>query len=181
MKAQWPDVIAATDCTSQVTRRQPGKLRRLWPPGARHRTPAVGPPRRVLLVIDSLDGGGAERYVLDLAIALRARGWDVEVACSAARVPAGRAHRGAAGGPRSPCPAARDPAQWRAVRRGRLRRAAHPVEGRRCLPARRVARRWCRPGGPLCRHRRWTAPRGAGGAGGRLGTARGEGAVSGLP
>jgi L-malate glycosyltransferase len=44
----------------------------------------VGPPRRVLLVIDSLNGGGAERYVADLAIALRSRGWDVEVACSVA-------------------------------------------------------------------------------------------------
>ena len=83
-------MIAATDCTSQVTRRQRGKLRGLWPPGARHRTPAVGPPRRVLLVIDSLDGGGAERYVVDLAIALRSRGWDVEVACSAAGVRAGQ-------------------------------------------------------------------------------------------
>jgi glycosyltransferase involved in cell wall biosynthesis len=50
----------------------------------------VGPPRRVLLVIDSLDGGGAERYVVDLAIALRSRGWDVEVACSAAGVRAAR-------------------------------------------------------------------------------------------
>jgi len=49
-----------------------------------------GPPRRVLLVIDSLDGGGAERYVVDLAIALRSRGWDVEVACSAAGVRAAR-------------------------------------------------------------------------------------------
>jgi glycosyltransferase involved in cell wall biosynthesis len=38
----------------------------------------------VLLVIDSLNGGGAERYVADLAIALRSRGWDVEVACSVA-------------------------------------------------------------------------------------------------
>jgi len=50
----------------------------------------VGPPRRVLLVIDSLDGGGAERYVVDLAIALRSRGWDIEVACSAAGVRAAR-------------------------------------------------------------------------------------------
>ena len=50
----------------------------------------MGPPRRVLLVIDSLDGGGAERYVVDLAIALRSRGWDVEVACSAAGVVAAR-------------------------------------------------------------------------------------------
>jgi glycosyltransferase involved in cell wall biosynthesis len=46
----------------------------------------VGPLRRVLLVIDSLNGGGAERYVADLAIALRSRGWDVEVACSVAGV-----------------------------------------------------------------------------------------------
>ena len=46
----------------------------------------MGPPRRLLLVIDSLNGGGAERYVADLAIALRSRGWDVEVACSVAGV-----------------------------------------------------------------------------------------------
>ncbi len=46
----------------------------------------MGPPRRVLLVIDSLDGGGAGSYVADPAIALRSRGWDVEVACSAAGV-----------------------------------------------------------------------------------------------
>jgi L-malate glycosyltransferase len=52
--------------------------------------PVVGPLRRVLLVIDSLDGGGAGRYVADLAIALRCRGWDVEVACSAAGVRAAR-------------------------------------------------------------------------------------------
>ena len=44
----------------------------------------------MLLVIDSLDGGGAERYVVDLAIALRSRGWDVEVACSAAGVRPGQ-------------------------------------------------------------------------------------------
>ena len=44
----------------------------------------------MLLVIDSLDGGGARRYVVDLAIALRSRGWDVEVACSAAGVRAGQ-------------------------------------------------------------------------------------------
>jgi len=66
------------------------KLRGLRPPGAPSRTPAAGPPRRVLLVIDSLDGGGAERYVADLAIALRSRGWDIEVACSAAGVRAAR-------------------------------------------------------------------------------------------
>jgi glycosyltransferase involved in cell wall biosynthesis len=47
------------------------------------------PPLPVLLVIDSLDGGGAERYVVDLAIALRCRGWPVEVASSAGGVRAG--------------------------------------------------------------------------------------------
>src|SRR4051812_41889734 len=40
------------------------------------------PPGPILLVIDSLDGGGAERYVVDLAVALRRRGWPVGVACS---------------------------------------------------------------------------------------------------
>src|SRR3954447_24639907 len=43
----------------------------------------------VLLVIDSLGGGGAERYVVDLAIELRRRGWPVEVACSTGGVRAG--------------------------------------------------------------------------------------------
>jgi len=43
-------------------------------PVSRNRTPAAGPPRRVLLVIDSLNGGGAERYVADLAITLRSLG-----------------------------------------------------------------------------------------------------------
>ena len=38
---------------------------------------------RVLLAVDSLDGGGAERHVVDLARALRSRGVDVRVACSA--------------------------------------------------------------------------------------------------
>jgi glycosyltransferase involved in cell wall biosynthesis len=38
----------------------------------------------VLLVVDSLAaGGGAERYVVDLALELRRRGRDVELACSA--------------------------------------------------------------------------------------------------
>ena len=77
-------MITATGTTSQVTRLQPRDLRGLRSPGARNKTSAVGPPRRVLLVIDSLNGGGAERYVADLAIALRSRGWDVEVACSVA-------------------------------------------------------------------------------------------------
>ncbi len=39
---------------------------------------------RVLLAIDSLQLGGAERHVVDLATALRDRGNDVGVACSAA-------------------------------------------------------------------------------------------------
>jgi glycosyltransferase involved in cell wall biosynthesis len=43
---------------------------------------ALGPGGPVLLVIDSLDGGGAERYVVDLAVGLSERGWPVEVACS---------------------------------------------------------------------------------------------------
>lgn len=37
----------------------------------------------VLQVVDSLDPGGAERHVVDLARALRARGDDVHLACSA--------------------------------------------------------------------------------------------------
>ncbi len=41
-------------------------------------------PVRLLLVIDSLDIGGAERYVVDLAVALQGRGYEVTVACSAA-------------------------------------------------------------------------------------------------
>src|SRR5260370_663498 len=71
----------APDCS-------PRGHRGLRSPGSRNRPPAAGPPRRVLLVIDSLSGGGAERHVADLAIALRSRGWDVEVACSVAGVQA---------------------------------------------------------------------------------------------
>ncbi|MDP9428711.1 MAG: glycosyltransferase [Actinomycetota bacterium] len=52
-------------------------------------TPPSAPPALVLLVIDSPDGGGAERYVVDLAIALHRRGWPVEVACSTGGVRAG--------------------------------------------------------------------------------------------
>ncbi|MGZ6839371.1 MAG: glycosyltransferase [Frankiaceae bacterium] len=81
-------MITVTGTTSQVTRLQPRELRGLESPGARDRAAVVGPPRRVLMVIDSLNGGGAERYVADLAIALRSRGWDVEVACSVAGVQA---------------------------------------------------------------------------------------------
>src|SRR3954453_16013908 len=51
------------------------------PQGPPETAPSV-PPAPVVLVIDSLDGGGAERYVVDLAIALRRRCWPVEVACS---------------------------------------------------------------------------------------------------
>ncbi|PLS85726.1 MAG: hypothetical protein CYG60_11055 [Actinobacteria bacterium] len=39
-------------------------------------------PVRLLLVIDSLDIGGAERYVVDLAVALCGKGYEVTVACS---------------------------------------------------------------------------------------------------
>ena len=44
--------------------------------------PGPAAPLPVLLVVDSLDGGGTERYVADLAVALRRRGWPVHVACS---------------------------------------------------------------------------------------------------
>jgi glycosyltransferase involved in cell wall biosynthesis len=43
--------------------------------------PPVG-PARLLLVVDSLEIGGAERYVVDLAAALHRRGVEVTVACS---------------------------------------------------------------------------------------------------
>ncbi|MDP9475810.1 MAG: glycosyltransferase, partial [Actinomycetota bacterium] len=39
---------------------------------------------RLLLVVDSLDVGGAERHVVDLAAALKREGHDVTVACSVA-------------------------------------------------------------------------------------------------
>jgi glycosyltransferase involved in cell wall biosynthesis len=39
---------------------------------------------RLLLAVDSLEVGGAERHVVDLAVALRRRGYGVEVACSVA-------------------------------------------------------------------------------------------------
>ena len=52
----------------------------------RPQAPPLGPgpaaPLPVLLVVDSLDGGNAERYVVDLAVALHRRGWPVHVACS---------------------------------------------------------------------------------------------------
>src|SRR5215212_5659794 len=41
-------------------------------------------PPRLLLVVDSLEVGGAERHVVDLASALRRKGYGVEVACSVA-------------------------------------------------------------------------------------------------
>jgi glycosyltransferase involved in cell wall biosynthesis len=50
------------------------------PHGPVARAPVLLP--RVLLVVDSLDGGGAERYVTDLAVALAARGHGVTVACA---------------------------------------------------------------------------------------------------
>jgi glycosyltransferase involved in cell wall biosynthesis len=41
-------------------------------------------PIRLLLVVDSLEVGGAERQVVDLAVALRRNGYEVVVACSIA-------------------------------------------------------------------------------------------------
>jgi glycosyltransferase involved in cell wall biosynthesis len=41
-------------------------------------------PVRLLLVVDSLEVGGAERQVVDLALALRRNGYEVTVACSVA-------------------------------------------------------------------------------------------------
>lgn len=40
------------------------------------------PAPRLLLVVDSLVGGGAEQHVVDVARGLADRGWDVTVACS---------------------------------------------------------------------------------------------------
>ncbi len=37
---------------------------------------------RLLLVVDSLDVGGAERYVVDLALTLQRKGYEITVACS---------------------------------------------------------------------------------------------------
>lgn len=48
-------------------------------PASRRSTPR---PIRLLLVVDSLDVGGAERHVVDLAVALRRKGYEVTVACS---------------------------------------------------------------------------------------------------
>ena len=42
----------------------------------------VPPPLRPLIVVDSLEVGGAERHVVDLALALRREGHAVTVACS---------------------------------------------------------------------------------------------------
>jgi L-malate glycosyltransferase len=48
-------------------------------------TRAPGPrPTRLLLVVDSLEVGGAERQVVDLAVALQRAGYGVMVACSVA-------------------------------------------------------------------------------------------------
>jgi glycosyltransferase involved in cell wall biosynthesis len=41
-------------------------------------------PVRLLLVVDSLDFGGAEWHVVDLAVALRRKGHEIAVACSVA-------------------------------------------------------------------------------------------------
>jgi glycosyltransferase involved in cell wall biosynthesis len=48
------------------------------------RRPDTEKPLRLLLVVDSLEVGGAERHVVDLAAALRRKGHEVEVACSVA-------------------------------------------------------------------------------------------------
>ncbi|MDQ3943130.1 MAG: glycosyltransferase family 4 protein, partial [Actinomycetota bacterium] len=42
------------------------------------------PPIRLLLVVDSLEVGGAERHVVDLAVMLAREGYEVMVACSVA-------------------------------------------------------------------------------------------------
>ncbi len=55
---------------------------RFTPPATDAGSPAR--PFRLLLVVDSLDVGGAERYVVDLALALRRKGYEVTVACSVA-------------------------------------------------------------------------------------------------
>ena len=49
--------------------------------------PSSLPPVRMLLVVDSLEVGGAERHVVDLASALQRKGHEVEVACSIADGP----------------------------------------------------------------------------------------------
>jgi glycosyltransferase involved in cell wall biosynthesis len=68
----------------------PARLPRLTDPAMPRRSESAPVrPLPVLFVIDSLDGGGAERYVVDLACALRRRGWPVEVACSTGGVRAG--------------------------------------------------------------------------------------------
>ena len=41
-----------------------------------------GAPLRLLVAVDSLDVGGAERHVVDLVLALRREGHSVTVACS---------------------------------------------------------------------------------------------------
>ena len=46
--------------------------------------PTTEKPLRLLLVVDSLEVGGAERHVVDLAAALCRKGHEVEVACSVA-------------------------------------------------------------------------------------------------
>ena len=45
-------------------------------------TQSLSRPLRLLLAVDSLEVGGAERHVVDLALALHRKGYGVEVACS---------------------------------------------------------------------------------------------------
>ena len=54
------------------------------PGGRRDEAPAArdGGPLRLLIVVDSLEVGGAERHVVDLVLALQREGHDVTVACS---------------------------------------------------------------------------------------------------
>jgi hypothetical protein len=50
-------------------------------------TQGTGPPAphiRLLLVVDALEVGGAERHVVDLAVMLAREGYEVMVACSVA-------------------------------------------------------------------------------------------------
>ena len=51
--------------------------------------PVGGSRGRVLQVVDSLTGGETELHVVDLAVELRTRGWEVAVACARAAGPGG--------------------------------------------------------------------------------------------
>jgi glycosyltransferase involved in cell wall biosynthesis len=50
----------------------------------------VSPAARVLQVVDSLTGGEVPQHVVDLAVELRSRGWEVTLACAHAGGPGGR-------------------------------------------------------------------------------------------